>query len=167
MNLWGLCHLPNMIEVTLEIEYEYYGYERPTVGWMYKKIKGTDIKDCKDKALKAYNTYISGLGWKKLTKLVEIRLQRHGNEPPLKTISDSLSDERTVGRISKSNPRAIEKASRPRAKAGTTKAGNRGTKGGAGDSAKRKKDPTDAGSSGRKRATAAKPAKRTKKTKRS
>ena len=154
-----------MIEVTLEIEYEFYGYERPTVGWMYKKIKGTDIKDCKDKATKAYNTYISGLGWKKLTKLVEIRLQRHGNEPPLKKISDSLSDERTVGRISKSNPRAIEKASRPRAKAATTKAGTRGAKAATGNTKTRAKDPGDAGSSGRKKPAAK--TTRAKKTKRS
>ena len=111
---------------------------RPSKGFFYTNVKGKTLEECKEKATKAYHSYITGLGWKRQTELVEIRPQRHGNEAS-KTIlapddnADSVKPRRrkTVQASTKRNRSSDKPAGRKTA----------GTKNRAGNQTKRATNP--------------------------
>ena len=111
---------------------------RPSKGFFYTKVKGKTLEECKEKATKAYHSYISGLAWKRQTELVEIRPQRHGNEAPKTIIAP---DDKPV--VSKPRRRKTTKASAKRSGSSDKPAGRKaaGTKNRTGNQTKRAANP--------------------------
>ena len=132
-----------MIEVTLEVEYLYRGFKDKTAtGWMYPTVKGKDVTECIEKGKDYFQKQVRGLGWTKITDLVEVRRMRHGSESTTLVAADDLAG-RSSGRISTSSkaterPAATTTANRTAA-TGTPNPKKRGKNSGDGGSPKRKK----------------------------
>ena len=111
---------------------------RSSKGFFYTNVKGKTLEECKEKATKAYHSYISGLAWKRQTELVEIRPKRHGNEAPKTIIAPD-----DTGNSVKPRRRKTTQAGTKRNGSGNKSAGRKaaGTKNRAGNQTKRTTNP--------------------------
>lgn len=95
-----------MQEYKFEIEYLYQpDKDNPArVHWIYWACKAKTLQSAKKQAEQEYRSRMAGLGWTKITTLVEIRPPKRANDPlPQKSVSaDTLPAKRT-SRSSTSN----------------------------------------------------------------
>ena len=127
-------------EWKLEIVYEYHPTDRHSrEHWMYCKVVGNSPEECKEKAVKYYETQIRSLGWGKITTLKEIKSIGNVNDPPKSKTNPELSGSRDTDESSSGD-------SKSRKRTGTAKGGTRADSSGRTNTEKPKRNRKAAGS---------------------